>query len=147
MGTLPEILNSPENKTSVIADCLDLIDQEVADKRGVSGLAIKAGYKAVRGIRPSFLRDAVESLVPQFAEALDPLYQEAQEKGQSVGPYLEANGSRVAGALLGITDRKADSSEKGLVKTTYGKLRPSAEKNVVAAVPRLSRLVEKYATS
>lgn len=143
MPALPEVLNDATKKPAVVNDCLTLIDQEVSDKSGFSGLAIKAGYAAVKGIRPGFLKNVVEDLLPKFAEALEPIYQEAKGKSQPVSAYYIANSSRVADALLSITDGKAQRAS-GLVKKTYDGLRGNAKKNVEAAVPRLGRLIEKH---
>jgi len=144
MSTLPEVLNDPAKKPVVVNDCLQLVDQEVEDKGGISGMAIKMGYRAVKGISPGFLQKAVEHLLPEFAQALDPLYQEAKSKAQPVSSFFPSNSSRVADALLAITDGKAQRSS-GLVRKTYDSLRGNAKKNVEAAVPRLSRLIEKHA--
>ncbi len=144
MSTLPDFLNDPAKKPVVVNDCLQLVEQEVDDKGGFSGMAIKVGYKAVKGISPGFLRQAVEHLLPEFAKALDPMWQEAKSKAQPVSSYFPANASRVADALLTITDGKAQRSS-GLVRKTYDGLRGNAKKNVEAAVPRLSRLIEKHA--
>ena len=121
------------------------IDAEVSDKGGFSGLAIKAGYAAVKGVKPGFIKDAVESLLPEFARVLDPMFQEAKTKGAPVSAHFSANASRVADALLAITDAKAQKSPHGVVKGAYEKLRGTAKKNVEAAVPRLGRLIEKHA--
>jgi hypothetical protein len=144
MPALSDALNDAAKKPAVIADCLTLLDQEVADKSGFSGLAIKAGYAAVKGVKPGFLREVVEMLVPKFAEVLDPLYQEAKSKSVPVSSYFQQNAGRVADAMLGITDERAKRAS-GLVKKTYESLRPNAKKNVEAGVPRLGRLVEKHA--
>jgi len=72
MPNLPEVLTSDSRKSAVIEDCLALIDAEVQDKGGLSGLAIKAGYKAVQGVKPGFVRQVVIDLLPEFALALDP---------------------------------------------------------------------------
>jgi hypothetical protein len=144
MPTLPEALTSDAKRTKVIADCLELLDQEVGDKSGVSGFAIKAGYKAVKGVRPSFLREAVERLLPPFAEALDPIYEEAVQKNEKPSDYFNKNKARVADALLSITDARAQKADKGLVRSTYERLRPMAKRNVEEAVPRLGKLIEKH---
>ncbi len=146
MAKLTETLLSDAKKETVVEDCLRLIDDEVGDKGGVSGLAIKAGYAAVKGIKPGFIKQVVRDLLPEFAKALDPLHVEATEKGEAVGRYFERNGSRAADALLAITDGKADRSKNAVVKSTYGKLRGMAKKNVEAAIPRLGRLIEKHAS-
>jgi hypothetical protein len=145
MASLKDVLTSDSTRSAVISECLQLIEEEVSDKRGVSGLAIKAGYKAVKGVRPSFIREAVENLVPQFADALDPLFQEAAAAGKPVTPFFRERSGNVADALLTITDGKAARSDKGIVKSTYGRLRPSAKNHVEAAVPRLAALIERHA--
>jgi hypothetical protein len=145
MPTLPEALTSESKKGAVIDDCISLIDAEVQDKGGLTGLAIKAGYRTVQGIKPGFVRQVVVDLLPEFAQALDPLYSEAKAGGRGVREFFQANTARVADALLGITDEKAKRSKSGMVKGTYEKLRGSAKKNVEAAVPRLASMIEKHA--
>lgn len=145
MTTLPEALGSTDKKETVIDDCLQLIDAEVADKGGISGLALKAGYSAVKGIKPGFIRNVVNDLLPEFAQALDPFYQEAVEKKKKPSDHFVQNGPRVADALLSITDARAKTAKSGVVRSTYDKLRGSAKKNVEQALPRLGKLVEKHA--
>src|SRR5579859_6213283 len=139
MATLPEVLTADSRKARVVEDCIALIDAEVKDKGGISGLAIKAGYTAVKGVKPGFVKAVVSDLLPDFASALDPLYQEAQTQGAKVVDFFNSNSSRVAEALLAITDAKAQKSKNSLVKGTYEKLRSTAKKNVEAAVPRLGK--------
>jgi len=145
MPNLVDALTSESNKGAVADDCVALIDAEVSDKGGLTGLAIKAGYKAVQGVKPGFVRQAVSDLLPEFARALDPIYQDAKASGRPVRDYFNANAPRVADALLGITDEKAKRAKSAMVKGTYEKLRGTAKKNVEAAVPRLAVMVEKHA--
>src|SRR5580693_6931137 len=70
MANLPDLLTS-DKKEQVVDDCCSLIDSEVKDKGGISGLAIKAGYGAVKGVKPGFVRTVVSDLLPEFASALD----------------------------------------------------------------------------
>jgi hypothetical protein len=144
MASLTETLTSGTKKATVVDDCCALIDAEVADKGGISGLAIKAGYAAVKGIKPGFIKHVVNELLPDFASALDPLYQDAKKGGKPVATHFASNASRAADALLAITDAKVQHSKIGLIKGTYEKLRGSAKKNVEAAVPRLGKLIEKH---
>jgi|JI10StandDraft_1071094.scaffolds.fasta_scaffold07424_10 hypothetical protein len=145
MSTLSDVLTSEAKKTEVVDACCELIDQEVSDKGGISGLAIKAGYGAVKGVKPGFVRKAVTDLIPEFANALDPFYQDAKAQNKPIAAFFEQNSSKVADALLTITDGKAQRSTSGVVKGTYEKLRGSAKKNVEAAVPRLGKMVERFA--
>lgn len=144
MASLPESLTSDTKKNQVVDDCCGIIDAEVSDKGGFSGLAIKAGYAAVKGIKPGFVRHVVVDLLPEFSVALDPIFQEAKSKGVPVASHFSSNASRVADALLAITDGKAKRSSSGVVKGTYDKLRGTAKNHVEAAVPRLGKLVEKH---
>jgi hypothetical protein len=145
MPSLSDTLNAAEKKEAVVDDCLTLIDAEVGDKGGISGLALKAGYGAVKGIKPGFIRHVVSDLLPEFAQALDPFYQEAVDKKKAPSEHFVQNAPRVADALLSITDGKAKNAKNRVVRSTYDKLRSTAKKNVEAAVPRLGKLVEKHA--
>jgi hypothetical protein len=144
MPNLPEVLTAESNKGRVVEDCCALIDAEVKDKGGISGLAIKAGYGAIKGVKPGFVRAVVTDLLPEFARALDPIYQEAKTDGKPVADFFVSHSAQVAEALLAITDEKAKKSKNGLVKGTYEKLRGTAKKNVEAAVPRLGKMVEAH---
>lgn len=144
MPSLPELLTADTKKNAVVDDCLQLIDAEVSDKGGLSGLAIKAGYAAVKGVKPGFVRAVVIDLLPEFARVLDPVFQEAKTKGTPVGSHFSSNASRAADALLSITDDKAKRSTSGVVKGTYDRLRGTAKKNVEQAIPRLGQLIQKH---
>lgn len=143
MASLSDALSDEAKKKDVVRDTCDLIDAEVKDRGGISGLAIKAGYGTVKGIKPGFVQKVVEDLLPDFAKALDPIAADAAAANKPVGAFFESNAGRVADALLAITDAKAQG-RSGVAKSAYDKLRGSAKKNVEQAVPRLGKLVEKY---
>jgi hypothetical protein len=145
MPSLKEQLGSGEKRSLVIEDAVKVLDAEVADKGGLTGLAIKGGYKVVQGVRPGFVKDVVTNLLDDFLDAMDPLYQEAQQKSRPAGAYLLENKGRVAEALLGVTDRKAQRADNGMLKKAYEKLRPMAKGQVESASPRLAELLEKHA--
>lgn len=145
MASLKEQLGSGEKREQIIEDAIKVLDQEVADKGGLTGMAVKGGYKVVQGVRPGFVRDVVTALLDDFLDSLDPLYQEAKQKGRPAGAFLIENKSRVAEALLGVTDRKAQRADSGMLKKAYEKLRPLAKGQVEAAAPRLAQLLEKHA--
>jgi hypothetical protein len=144
MATLRELLGGPEKRPRLVDDSLRVLDAEVDDKSGLSGLAVKTAFKVVKGISPGFLREVVNHLLDDFLDALDPIYQEALTKGVKPRQHLQANPSRVADALLSITDRRAQRAKNAMVKGTYEKLRGQAKKHVEAAVPRLGELFERH---
>jgi hypothetical protein len=144
MSSLKEQLGAGEKRQQVIEDAIKVLDAEVADKGGLTGLAVKAGYKVVQGVRPGFVRDVVTGLLDDFLDAMDTLYQEAKQKGRPAGAYVLENKGRMAEGLLAVTDRKAQRAD-GMLKKAYDKLRPLAKGQVESAAPRLSQLLEKHA--
>lgn len=144
MPSLTEILTDDARKGAVVRDTLTLIDQEVGDKGGLSGMAIKTAYKSVKAIAPDFLERVVEGLLPEFAGAADPVYQEAVEQGKPVAGHLRANAGRVADGLLAITDARAERTKYKAIATFYGRLRKTAKGHVEAAIPRLGAMIEKH---
>jgi hypothetical protein len=145
MPSLREQLGSGDKRAAVVADACQVLDAEVADKGGLSGIAIKGAYKIVQGVRPGFIKDTVNNLLDDFLDAVDPIYQEAASKKVAAGAYLQQNSSRVANALLAITDARAARVDSQAIKKTYEKLRGMAEKQVEGAMPRLAKLLEKHA--
>jgi hypothetical protein len=141
---LNDLLKDDAKRAAIVEDVVRLVDSEVSKQRGISGVAVKAGYKLVQGVKPGFVRNVVQSLLSEFAAALEPIRRKALAEGQSVSRYFEANSQEVAEALLAVTDQRARRSEHGSVKGAYGKLRGSARKNVEAAVPGLGAIVETY---
>lgn len=144
MASLRDLLGGADTRARVVKDCVDLIDGEVKDKGGLSGMAIKAGYAVVNGIKPTFVADTVDHLLDAFTEKLDPTYQEAKSKGAPVASHFVASKSKVADALLAITDDRAKKSKSPTVVKAYERLRGSAKEHVEAAMPRLGKLIEKY---
>ncbi|MDH3199257.1 MAG: hypothetical protein OEM15_00020 [Myxococcales bacterium] len=141
---LNDVLNDDATRTSVVQEVCQLVEDEVAKQRGLGGVAVKAGYKVVQSVKPGFVRNVVQSLLPEFAAALEPIREEAVAQGKSVSDYFGAHTEEVAEALLAVTDSRASSSPHGSVKGAYSKLRGSARKNVESAVPGLGRIIDRY---
>lgn len=143
MPTLREQLGTGDKRQAVITDACTVIDAEVAAKSGLTGAAIKAAYGVVKNIKPGFIREAVDALLDEFLERIDPVYQEAVQQGATPSDHLRSNAGRVADQLLSVTDARAERSEKAVIKKTYAKLRPTAKKHVESAIPRVAELLER----
>lgn len=141
---LTDVLNDEAARASIIEEVVNLVDGEVGKQRGISGIAVKAGYKLVQGVKPGFVRNVVQALLPEFAAALDPIREQALSQGQSVSSYFQAHAADIAESLLAVTDGKVQRSDHGSVKGAYTKLRGSARKNVESAVPGLGAIIERY---
>jgi hypothetical protein len=145
VATLQEILLTEEKKPRVLADIQTLLDGEVRRKRGVSGLAVKTGYKVVKTLKKGFLPKVIKDLVPAFCDALDPLHERwLADSSGSFGAFMKANRPEVTAALISVTDNIQTRSSNRVVKKTYKKLRPKAELNVEDAIPGLADLMDKH---
>jgi hypothetical protein len=146
-ATLQQILLAPDTRPKVVADCYLLIEQEVSDKSGISGTAVKLAYKTVNTFMPGHVRFMVESLLPQMVDKLEPYWADFNTSGGAeFGDYLAKRGEEVSQALLSVTDARAAASGRPTVIKAYGTVRGSAVKHVEAALPRVGDLVVKYAT-
>jgi hypothetical protein len=144
---LKELLGGETTRPRVIDEAERVLDEEVCGKSGLTGMAIKAAYRVVQSVKPGFVREVIDALLDDFLDAMDPLYQEALREGRQPGQYLEAHATRTADALLAVTDRRKDKAQRVAIRKAYEKLRPIAHKQVVAAVPRLARMVDRLAPS
>jgi hypothetical protein len=145
-ATLPEILLAPDTQPQVTADCMKLIEQEVSSKSGVSGTAVKLAYKAASTLKPGYLQFTVESLIPDMADKLQPYWADFTGSGASgFGDYLAKRSDEVSESLLSVTDARAEVCERPTILKAYRAVRGGAAKHVVAALPNLGSLVQKYA--
>lgn len=142
MGLSDDLLK-PNKKAMVVADCCTMIDEQATSKQGLSGLAVKTAYSAMKGIKPGFIAYVVEQLLPQSLTALDPLWSEGVLKGDPV-KYLDSKRSNAADALLSVTDERVKNAKSPIVRGSYKKLRSSAKNHVEEAVPHFARVIHKY---
>lgn len=146
MGLLKDSLDRADRRV-IIDDTVRLIDSEVGSKSGLTGTALKGGYKVVKRLRSGrMIADAVDYLLDDFTTALDPLFEEYHDEGGEGGfdGYLTRHSSRAADALLGITDAKAQRAENKVLLSTYKKLRGQASRHVVDALPGVGRLIDRH---
>ena len=118
MSKLAETLLSDANRPTVIADCCQVVADEVAQKPGLTGLAVKAAFKAVKTFSPTIIESVIDILLDDFVAQLTPTYDDFLAADESdLMTYCVANDQQIADALLGITDRRATRSKhKTLVK-------------------------------
>jgi hypothetical protein len=144
--TLQQILLAPDIRPQVVADCNKLVEQEVAEKSGISGTAVKVAYKTVNTFMPGHVRQMVASLLPAMVGKLEPYWADFAASGSSgFGDYLAKRGEEVSQALLLVTDARAAASGRPTIIKAYGTARGGAGRHVEAALPRVGDLVLKYA--
>ena len=140
-ATVSEALLDPTRRPVAVAALTEVIDAEVADKSGLGGAAVKAGYAAVKKLRGDFVTTATNRLLPQFASALDPFW--ATKGDQPLGAHLVSQADAAADALLAVTDARAARTSNAAAAKVYHTLRGKAKDHVVAALPRLGTAVER----
>lgn len=146
MGALSDALNDPNKRKRIVDDGVQVIEQEVASKRGFSGLAVKAGFKAVKALRPGIIGMALDHLLPEFAGQIDPFYEQWKSSPNgSLESYFKSRDAEIANALLSITDARSRNAQNRGMKKAYDKLRPQGLEHTKAAIPRLAGLVERHA--
>ena len=145
-ATLHEMLLSPDVQPQVVADVQALVEQELANKGGISGTAIKVAYKAVTAFAPGYYQETVASMIPDMADQLQPFWADFQTSGSAdFGDYLAKRPDEVSQALLTVTDAMRDRSGRPAIIKAYGAVRGGAGKHIEAALPNLGAVVQKYA--
>ena len=141
MATLVDQLGKEPLRTQVIQDCVDLIDAQVKQK----GFVIKSAYATIKAIKKKFVPEVVDSLLDDWLNKLQPHYDKwAQSKPSSFSDYVIARSDDVAEDLLSVTDARAEKTSHTTAKKMYLRMRDSAKKNVVEAIPELSKLIERH---
>jgi len=148
MSALKNKILDPKIRPMAIKDCVALVDNEVAAKKGVKGMVIKIGYKTFKTIRPSIVVTAVDVLMDDFAEKLDQQYDKYlaiyPDKDQPFDRWVASRDVEIANELLTVTDDLIARSNRTTIKKVYARLRKTAQKNVAYAAPAIGRLVLKY---
>ena len=132
-------------RSRVVDDCMGLLESEVAAKRGLSGLAVKAAFKVIGAVKPGFIRAVIDGLLDEFVQALEPFYGAFVQRDRGLfSESLLPQKKKVADALLRVTDKRAHRTEHTTAKKAYEKLRPKAMEHVVEALPNLGKLMDRY---
>lgn len=145
MAKLIEKLPLPDRRDEMVDACCRLLDAEVKRKSGLSGMAVKAGYKMLKSFKPGAVRSAVDGLIDEFIEALEPFHTDFEQAGSGTfGGQIKGRQHEVAEALLAVTDRRAQQPDQKALAKVYGKLRGTGLRNVEQAVPGLADLMDRY---
>ncbi|MEL6552284.1 MAG: hypothetical protein AAFQ63_02290 [Cyanobacteria bacterium J06621_11] len=141
---LTDRIQDPAVKKAIAADCAELIDRQVSAKGGLSGMAMKAAYKVVKGIGTNYVQGAVGRLLPETCAAIAPMWEEGMAAGDPVA-HLSGNSDRAADMILGATDARIARNGNNLIAGTYKKLRNSVKPDVKSAVPEVAQILQRHA--
>lgn len=141
--SLVEALRDPQKRSAVIADSEKVLEAEVASKSGLRGAAVRAGFSALKKLKPGIVPAALSKLLPAFAPVLDPFFQKGREAGDVRRHFIE-NADPIAEALLGVTDAKAENADNKVMKKIYSGLRGQAKQHTSAAMPAVAELIVRH---
>jgi hypothetical protein len=141
MPSLVEQLGKEPPRQQIVADCVDLIDAQVKQK----GFVIKSAYATIKAIKKRFVPEVVDGLLDDWLQKLQPHYDKwSAAKQGSFADYVISRSDDVAEDLLSVTDARAQKTSHTTAKKMYQRMRDTAKKNVVEAIPELSRMVERH---
>lgn len=141
MSTLVEQLGKDPVRPSVVNDTVELIDAQVKQK----GFVIKSAYATIKAIKKKFVPDTVDGLLDEWLNKLQPHYDKwAATKQATFSDYVIARSDDVAEDLLAVTDARAEKTSHTTAKKMYTRMREGAKKNVIEAIPELSKMIERH---
>ena len=141
MPSLVEQLGKEPPRQQVVADCVDLIDAQVKQK----GFVIKSAYATIKAIKKRFVPEVVDGLLDDWLQKLQPHHDKwSAAKQGSFSDYVISRSDDVAEDLLSVTDARAQKTSHTTAKKMYQRMRDTAKKNVVEAIPELSRMIERH---
>lgn len=138
-------LMSGSSRTEFIADCGDLIEKAASSQSGISGMAIKGGLAAAKKADDNVVPKALERILPDVLDALDPRWQEFADSGQEdFGTFLETHQGEVSDEIMKIADKHVEKVNSAALRKPYNSLRGKATKILSPEVPAFGRVVQKH---
>jgi hypothetical protein len=138
--SLVERLGKEPVRTKVVDECVDLVEGQVKTK----GFMLKSAYATIKAVKKRFVPEVVDALLDEWLGKLQPHYDKWETtKPGSFSDYIIARSDDVAEDLLSVTDERAAKTSHGTAKKMYARMRDTAKKNVVEAIPDLARLIER----
>jgi hypothetical protein len=141
MSTLVEKLGKDPVRPQVITDCVHLIDATVKQK----GLLVKSAYATIKAIKKRFVPEVVDGLLDEWLGKIQPHFDKwSANKASTFADYVIARSDDVAEDLLSVTDARAKSTTHTTAAKMYNRMRPSAKKDVIEAIPALAKMIEGH---
>ena len=143
-GSLGKALERSSVRPEVVNALTDAIQQNAEDQDGLAG----KGFQALENFRPGIIHSFLNERVGDYADALQPLWDSYQAAGAQggFGAYLASKPQEASDALIGVSDRLADSTDSGTLRMIYRMARPDAQTEVTNALPQIGSIMEKYSS-
>ena len=140
---LKQLTENPSTRATLIEQISKLIDNEIATKKGLSGLLAKSSYKALRTIKPTIIYDVLDMLLDDFAQVLTPLCAECTTQS-AWKSHFKTQAHTLSKALLHVVDTRAEHAHHESLKTLYKSVRGQGLVHVEAAMPKLGAVLAEH---
>ncbi len=138
--SLVERLGKEPIRSKVVDECVDLVEAQVKTK----GFMLKSAYATIKAVKKRFVPEVVDALLDEWLGKMQPHYDKWDAtKAGTFSDYVITRSDDVAEDLLSVTDERAARTSHGTAKKMYARMRDTAKKNVVEAIPDLARLIER----
>lgn len=145
MSSLSSILLSMPDQDALVNDLARTVETHIASKSGIAGMAMKVGFNALRSAKPDIAVRATRILLPEIAQALDPLHSEFKNSGgQDFGNFLGQHAKRAAQLVIGATDQRIGTIQNTTAKAVYQRFRGSASDELQKLLPALGQVLTRH---
>lgn len=141
--SLSEILLAAPSRAQVDAEFAQMMRDFIHQRGGLTGMAWRTGLAFIERARPGIVERATQKLLPEFMQALEPLYQAHGADGKSFGAYLKSQPRLAAEALIAVADRRMEQRGSDAAQKTYRRFRNGAEAEVERLIPLMAQLIQK----
>ena len=132
-------------RTEFIAECGALVEKVASAQSGISGMAIKGGLAAAKKADANVVPKALERILPDVLDALDPRWQDFADSGKDdFGAFLEPRQEEVSDEIMNIADKHVEKVNSAALRKPYNSLRGKATKILSPEVPAFGRIVQKH---
>ena len=140
---LADILLAEDYRDTVVAQITQVVEDQIAQRKGLSGAGIRTALKMAKANRPDILPVVINRLLPDFCNALEPYFQQFQASDETdFQRFVTRQEDEIQEAMLSVTDARAEQSQNKTFKKMYRQLRGTAGQEVRAILPKLSALVQ-----
>lgn len=132
-------------RESLVTELAALVEQHLAAKRGISGMAMKLAFNTLRSAKPDIAHRAARTLLPEVLTALGPLRAEFERsRRSSFAQFLGERRQQACEVLLCQIDTRLAQSQNAPAKAIYQRFRGSASDELETLLPQLAAALERH---
>ncbi len=143
MGPVSALLSDAAASQRLVIDALASVEDEIQTWDGFAGRSVRFGYAAVQRLRPSFIDDNIDRLLPDMARIVDPATERGIRQG-SVSASITEDAAPIAHRIILLIGRSAGLTTNRAVISIVDRLRPAGKDMIERIVPTLGIVLERH---